>query len=60
MIECCCSEEQPCGENQGDCDDHDECSSGLYCVKNSCGPRFYKGADCCKPIACYKGKENTI
>ena len=46
----CCSEDQPCGENQGDCDDDDECSAGLYCAKNQCGPTFYQGADCCKPI----------
>lgn len=46
----CCSKEQPCTENQGDCDHDNECATGLYCAKRQCSATFYNGADCCKPI----------
>merc|ERR1712117_74341 len=54
----CCSSEKPCGENQGDCDEDDECEGDLVCGANACNDAFNekfdkagffpaKSADCC-------------
>ena len=50
----CCSEEEPCGEGQGDCDGDDyKCGPGYGCGRDNCGSNFYNGTDCCT-----KGKIN--
>ena len=50
QIEHCCSSNNPCNANQGDCDNDSECGSGLVCGRNNCGPSFTWGsADCCIP-----------
>ena len=38
-----------CGENEGDCDSHDECQSGLLCGSNHCPASLGYDAetDCC-------------
>ena len=44
-----CASEMPCGENEGDCDSHDECQSGLLCGSNHCPASLGYDAetDCC-------------
>ena len=52
-----CAAGIPCGENEGDCDSHDECQNGLFCGLGNC-PESLGGSevDCCyKPIL---GDEN--
>ena len=38
-----------CSENEGDCDNHDECNDGLICGSNNCplGLGFSSETDCC-------------
>ena len=44
-----CTSENPCGTNQGDCDNHDECQDGLVCGSNNCPDylSFHSEFDCC-------------
>ena len=44
-----CSSGIPCGEDEGDCDSHDECKDGLSCGSNNCmeSLSFNYGVDCC-------------
>ena len=44
-----CATVTPCGEDEGDCDHHDECEDGLLCGSNNCPASFgYDDAvDCC-------------
>ena len=54
-IDCCyqpsvgdehfCTNTNPCGEDEGDCDSHDECNDGLICGSNNCP--FSSDTDCC-------------
>eukprot|EP00092_Neocalanus_flemingeri_P046790 GFUD01052791.1.p1 GENE.GFUD01052791.1~~GFUD01052791.1.p1 ORF type:complete len:268 (+),score=55.54 GFUD01052791.1:67-870(+) len=52
----CCTEDNPCGEGEGDCDTDNQgtCQAGLRCGDSNCGdfnPANYAPADCCyKPI----------
>ena len=49
QIGSCCTENNPCEVNQGDCDVDDQCKDDLVCGKNNCGSNFaWKGADCCE------------
>ena len=44
-----CTTEKPCEQNEGDCDNHIECQSGLVCGTNNC-PDFLglnSDMDCC-------------
>lgn len=49
----CCVEGGDCGEGEGDCDNHGECSGNLRCGKDNCrymNPgegKFPNDADCC-------------
>jgi len=54
----CCTPANPCGENQGDCDEDDDCAGDLVCGANMCNADFntlFDGAgffpagsaDCC-------------
>ncbi len=44
----CCTEEYPCGEGEGDCDNDDHCEGDLVCGKNNCvGDTFEDADDCC-------------
>ena len=37
-----------CGENEGDCDEDNQCEKGLNCGTNNCeGVEFDEGDDCC-------------
>ena len=44
FVDCCinsghenyCTAIDPCGVDEGDCDSHDECQSGLGCGSNNC------------------------
>ena len=51
----CCSKSNLCGICEGDCDQDDDCSSGLKCGLRNCvnttGTAFDESDDCCyKPI----------
>ena len=49
----CCTSANPCGENQGDCDNDNECLGDLKCgegheeFNDNCDSSFADGADCC-------------
>ena len=48
----CCSSSNPCRENEGDCDNDDECLGHLKCGdgnhrEDNCNATFKSGADCC-------------
>ena len=44
----CCTEENPCTEGDGDCDNHDQCSGSLVCGNDNCvGYGFDGSDDCC-------------
>jgi len=46
----CCTEENPCVEEEGDCENDAECKPGLICGKNNCklfGDFFHEKDDCC-------------
>ena len=42
-----CTSTNPCGSEQGDCDSHDECQTGLTCGLNNCGLDEDPEMDCC-------------
>ena len=44
-----CTSANPCGTNEGDCDNHDECQGGLFCGSNNCPASFgfHSEFDCC-------------
>ena len=44
-----CTSENPCAEDQGDCDTHDECQDGLRCGTNNCPitASISTDMDCC-------------
>ena len=44
-----CTLANPCALNEGDCDLHDECQSGLECGSNNCPDSlgFEEEEDCC-------------
>ena len=44
-----CTSENPCAEDQGDCDTHDECQDGLRCGTNNCPitASMSTDMDCC-------------
>ena len=44
----CCTEEKPCKEDEGDCDNDDECAGNLKCGEDNCiGDAFDHSDDCC-------------
>ena len=47
-----CTEEEPCGEDMGDCDRDAECEDDLVCGKNNCnsvlGLDVSTNMDCCR------------
>ena len=47
----CCTEENKCGEQEGDCDSDSQCLDGLKCGDNNCtnktGMKWDSGDDCC-------------
>ena len=46
----CCTEEHPCQEGEGDCDNNDECKDDLVCGDNNCkqfGDFYHEKDDCC-------------
>ena len=48
----CCSSSNPCGENEGDCDNDNDCLGNLKCghgngLEDNCDNSFAEGADCC-------------
>ena len=50
----CCTEEQKCTINEGDCNLHAECQGSLVCIPNSCPTseheerQFHPLASCCQ------------
>ena len=60
FFDCCysteegfCTTENPCEENQGDCDDNSECSDELVCGLNNCPASlgYSNDVDCCFNIS---------
>ena len=49
----CCTPEQLCGVNEGDCSTDNDCHPGLMCGSKNCpkGVGFGDRADCCEPIS---------
>ena len=43
----CCTAENPCDINQGDCDSHPDCNGDLGCGEDNCPADFPSHADCC-------------
>merc|ERR1719402_677192 len=46
----CCTPDTPCGVNEGDCDDDDDCERDLLCGKDNCpseGFMWNSADDCC-------------
>ena len=52
----CCTEEQPCGKGDGDCDKDSECAAGLVCGSNNCP--WGDDDDCC--MAPEGGKKHCV
>ena len=52
----CCTEEYPCGENEGDCDSDSDCANDLICGKDNCprGTTFEDNDDCCEVLGIHK------
>ena len=44
----CCSNENPCGKDQGDCDYDSECADDLICGEQNCYGWGNLGYDCCE------------
>ena len=45
----CCTANNPCEVNQGDCDIDEDCKGNLICGSDNCGPSFtWSYTDCCK------------
>ena len=44
-----CTIEKPCAENEGDCDNNNECQSGLVCGQDNCHVSlgYDWSIDCC-------------
>ena len=54
----CCTIENPCKIDQGDCDHDAECEDDLVCGNNNCGDEFsWNSADCCEKNCTYFLKE---
>ena len=49
----CCTPEQRCAENEGDCTDDSDCLPGLVCGSKNCPKAvgFADRADCCEPFS---------
>ena len=52
-----CTSGIPCGEDEGDCDSHEECESELFCGSHNCPDSlgFDLTVDCC-----YANTANTL
>ena len=48
-----CTSENLCGSDEGDCDTHDECQTGLVCGSNNCPNNlgFHAEYDCCYALS---------
>ena len=59
----CCSPEEPCAENEGDCSNDNECIPVYVCGKENC-PKdvgFHDRADCCElPRGPYKFGKSVV
>ena len=57
LVDCCqqignehyCTAYEPCEQDEGDCDSHNECQDGLFCGSNNCPASlgFDSEVDCC-------------
>ena len=49
----CCTPDQKCGLDEGDCSDDSDCHAGLVCGTKNCpkGVGFSERASCCEPIS---------
>ena len=45
----CCTQDNPCGLGEGDCDHDSDCKPGLYCGLDNCGGSGWEYFDdCCE------------
>jgi len=51
-----CCDNQLCGENEGDCDNDDQCAGNLKCGKDNCVGEGFDGTDDC----CYEGGKEIL
>ena len=52
-VDSCCTTDNLCGLQQGNCKDDSECIYELICGTNNCGKNFPAGTNCCqKPFVC--------
>ena len=49
----CCSADNPCYVDEGDCDSDSDCMAGLSCGDNNCPEGFPAEHDCCTGYAGY-------
>ena len=49
----CCTSQNPCGLNSGDCDLNDHCMNDLVCGIANCGEGYPSNADCCVTSGMY-------
>ena len=46
----CCTPDNPCGSDEGDCDSDDDCKAGLHCGTDNCSAKdgfAWDGTDDC-------------
>ncbi len=55
-----CSDEEPCGIGQGDCDTHDECARSLVCARGVGKIYGIPGADICERPSVFTWFSNTF
>ena len=59
-VDSCCTTNNLCGLEQGNCEDDSECIYELICGTNNCGANFPEGTNCCrKPFSCSGPNERT-
>ena len=57
-----CTANNLCDDNEGDCDNDNECKDGLVCGENNCpiSPEFQPGDDCCFTSGVCYGESSWI
>ena len=56
----CCTSQNPCGLNSGDCDLNDHCMNDLVCGIANCGEGYPSNADCCVTSGTYNSSLTLV
>ena len=51
----CCTETNPCGDNEGICETNADCEGSLRCGINNCPEGFPPNSNCCTSSPCDAG-----